>query len=496
MVRITAKGEGSPIVCAEAPPEPCALVIFGASGELSRRKLIPAIFNLWRRDLLPEGFRVVGFARSAMTTDEFRRMACAAIGSECAESSPEEAELFTGRFEYLSGGYSDPASFEKLSALLEGGSGRDFARVFYLALPPDVFPAAAASLGRAGLVSACEGSPGCARVVVEKPFGRDARSAGELDAELKRCLVEDQIYRIDHYLGKEAVQGLMMLRFANRIFEPIWNRDHVDHVQITVAESEGVGHRGPLYERSGLMRDMFENHLLQLLSLVAMEPPASFEAEAQRDARYALLKDVRPLGARDSVRGQYEGYREEKGVAPDSSVETFAAAKLSIDNGRWRGVPFYLRSGKMLQARKSEIAVVFKRVPRSIFPGIAPGELAADQLVITLQPDEGIELSMIGKGPGAKLCISGISLDMKYSESFGEGLPEAYERLLIDCMRGDRTLFMRCDALKRSWEIVGPLLEAWSGRDAAPPELYAPGSECPGCARELMARDGRLWRPL
>ncbi len=513
MVKFETHLRESPIVCAEAPPDPCTLVIFGASGDLTYRKLIPAIFNLFKRGLLPDPFDVIGFARMPMTSEEFRHKACDAIGLSCADAASDDIQRFAHRFDYLQGDYDDELAYKNLAQKLTqnaAGRGTPGANIFYLALPPEVFPSIVAQLGRTGLVSPCAAMPACARVVVEKPFGSDLATARELDRKLREHLAEDQIYRIDHYLGKETVQNLFMFRFANAIFEPLWNHQYIDHVQITVAEAEGVGHRSRYYEGSGLLRDMFQNHLLQMLAIIAMEPPASFDAERVRDERVKLLRAIRPIVQQNTelpiVRGQYargrvgdedaKAYREEEGAAHDSDVETFAAAELWIDNWRWQGVPFYLRSGKRLSHRCSEIALTFKHVPHSMFELMVPQDLAANELVFTVQPDEGISLSILAKGPGAKLCISRLAMDFRYREAFGADLPDAYERLLLDCMRGDQTLFIRSDALEAAWALIDPVREAWAGGDAPPLVSYEAGTAGPAEADRLIERGGRKWRPL
>lgn len=513
MIKLETHFKEDAIVCAESPPDPCTMVIFGASGDLTHRRLIPAIFNLFRRGLLPEHFNVIGFARLSMTPEEFRRRACEAMGKACAEATPDDMKNFVRRFDYMQGDYDDEAAYRKLAqklAEISNGRGVPGANIFYLALPPAVFPTIVSGLGASRLTSPCADIPACARLVVEKPFGNDLASAQELNKNLHKHLREDQIYRIDHYLGKDTVQNLFMFRFANSIFEPIWNRQYVDHVQISVAEAEGVGHRSRYYEGSGLLRDMFQNHLLQLMAIVAMEPPASFDAERVRDERVKALRAIRPIIQDDKtptvVRGQYGrgragqanivAYREEEGVAPTSEAETFVAAELWVDNWRWQGVPFYLRSGKRLSRRHSEIALIFKDLPHSMFKNLLAQDITPNELVFTVQPDEGVSLSIHVKGPGTKLSISKLSMEFKYHNAFAVDLPDAYERLLLDCMRGDQTLFIKNDALDLAWSLVDPVREAWADSKKFPLYAYEAGSEGPPEAESLIERGGRKWRPL
>lgn len=509
------------ILCAEEIPAATTLVIFGASGDLSRTKLIPALFNLYKRDLLPRAFHVIGVARTEKSADDFRNDVERSVVERLASISKEKFESFLSIFDYISGDYSDERVYAEI-----GGRHREIAQalaepvtlLFYLATPPKLFTTIIESLGRSGLAKECANRLNCARAVIEKPFGYDLASAKELDRVLMQHLSEKQIYRIDHYMGKETVQNMMMFRFANAIFEPLWNRDYIDHVQITAAETTGIGRRAGYFDEAGLLRDVFQNHMLQLLSMVAMEPPASFDAERVRDERVKLLRAVRPF-EQDGVccpvvRGQYArgsiggedvvGYRDEEGVREHSETETFVAAEFWVDNWRWQGVPFYLRAGKRLQKRVSEIAIFFKRVPHSMFAPLAPADLAANTLVFNVQPEEGISLAIQAKSPGPKLCMNVLSMNFRYQDAFDIDLPEAYERLLLECMNGDQSLFIRSDALEVAWQIVDPIREAWQkaepGRAAwqdeacMPLSQYEAGSWGPLEADRLIESGGRCWR--
>ena len=472
---------------------PCVLVVFGASGDLTARKLMPAVAQLAKRGQLPEQFTVVGVARTEMDDDDFR--------SRIGEAVDEKDRAWTdvlSRFRYVAGDYGEEETFHRLERTLNSVDrdlGTNGSRVFYLATPPGVFDDVAHGLAQRGLNAQENGS--FSRLVIEKPFGHDLATAEELDRGLHSCFAENQIYRIDHYLGKETVQNVLALRFANVIFEPIWNRRYVDHVQITVAEEAGIGHRGSFYETAGALRDIVQNHLLQVLSLVAMEPPARMEAEAIRDEKVKVLHAVDILTPEEVdgavVRGQYDGYLQEEGVDPKSTVETFVAMRLMVDNWRWAGVPFYVRTGKKLAKRVTEVMMQFKPVPHLPFSNNLTTELTPNDLVVRIQPDEGIALQFGAKVPGPEFRIRDAELDFTYAEEFDEEPPEAYERLLLDAMLGDPTLFIRSDEVRQAWRVVEPLLDAW-GNGHAPLHTYDGGSWGPEAADHLLARDGHHWR--
>ncbi|MGH7392492.1 MAG: glucose-6-phosphate dehydrogenase [Candidatus Rokuibacteriota bacterium] len=481
-----------------------ALTIFGASGDLTRRKLIPALFALYASRTLPEPFAIVGVARTGMSSEEFRRRMRGAVTEFGRVQPPSEAvwDRFAAALHYLSGDPRDSALYGRLEAFLaEVEQGRTKNRLFYCATPPSLYDDIVEHLGASGLAA---GDGGWTRIVVEKPFGEDLRSARALNRQLAGVFREEQVYRIDHYLGKETVQNLLVLRFGNGIFEPLWNRNHVDHVQIMVAESIGVETRGAYYEEAGALRDMMQNHLLQLLCLIAMEAPVTFEAAPVRDEKNKVMQAIRPIERVDevAVRGQYGAgfvdgrsavaYRSEKGVGPDSRTETYAALKLYVDNWRWAGVPFYLRTGKRLARRASEIVVQFRRTPHMIFRR-QPAGAEANVLVVRIQPDEGMALRVAAKVPGPELKMSPVTLDFRYGEVFGGQSPEAYERLLLDALGGDATLYARGDWVEQAWAILDPVLAAWQADRGAPP-VYDAGSWGPSEADAFTARDGRAWR--
>lgn len=500
------------IECVERIPDPCGIVIFGASGDLTFRKLIPSIYHLHQKNLLSKNFYVVGFARSPMHDEAFRKKIREALHRH-SRFGPVRQEVeteFLKRFHYCSGDYQDPAAYQKLSQLLEELD-RKFQihrrYLFHLAIPPNLHESVVVQLKCCKLTQEPK-EGGFSRIILEKPFGESLKTAQALNRRLSSNFKESQIYRIDHYLGKETVQNVMVLRFANAIFEPVWNRRYVDHVQITVAEELGIERRGEFYERTGALRDMFQNHVFQLLSLVTLEPPTNFEGDSVRDETVKVLNSIRPLAEKEvgasCVRGQYgpgqihgahvKGYREEEEVNPGSHTETYAALKLQIDNWRWQGVPFYLRTGKRLAKRITEIAIEFKRVPHLLFKPLQPEDLEPNLLVMRLQPDEGISLSFEIKLPGHRLALRPVSMDFKYASAIRGILPDAYERLLLDAMLGDQTLFARADWIEQSWELLGPVLEHWEKPPKTTFPNYLAGSWGPQEADELLARDGHCWR--
>ena len=472
------------------------IVIFGASGDLTERKLIPALFNLYLKNRLPAAFRVVGTATSVCSDDEFRKTLREGVDASAPSPVAEEKwNGFAARIYYRPGDLTDPTSFERLAtslAELEGGPAN---RLYYLATPPRFFADTVAGLGHAGIVGETEG---WRRVVIEKPFGSDLASAQALNESIHHVLDERQIYRIDHYLGKETVQNLLVFRFANTIFEPLWNRNYIDHVQITVAETMGVEHRAKYYDGVGVVRDMFQNHLLQILALVAMEPPSSFNADALRNEKVKVLSAIWPIGsdetAKYTVRGQYGGYTQEPGIAPDSKTATFAAIQLYINNWRWQGVPFYLRSGKKLAAKSSEVLIQFKCPPFLMFPLPRDYEITSNTLGMCLQPDEGMHLQFQAKVPDSVAEMRSVNMEFHYTDSFGASvIPDAYERLLLDALNGDASLFTRSDQIELCWKLIDPVIAGWDMPTAPPLSIYEPGSWGPDAADEFMARDKRTW---
>ncbi len=472
------------------------IVIFGASGDLSQRKLLPGLFNLCRKGRLPGNFQIVGLASSPWDDQSFRDAAQTGVEQFTGYSYTQpEWDEFAPRLGYVTGNFGDPNAYTQLAQKLAAVEGGPANRLYYLATPPKFYAEIVDNLGAAGLSTQDEG---WRRVIIEKPFGHDESSARNLNHSIHQVLDEAQIYRIDHYLGKETVQNILVSRFANTIYEPLWNRNYIDHVQITVSETVGVGSRAGYYDGVGVLRDMFQNHVLQLLSLVAMEPPASFDAEALREEKVKVLKAVRPIrseeAAESTVRAQYQGYRTEKGVAPDSQTETYAAIRFAIDNWRWQGVPFYLRSGKRLASKASEITIQFKRPPHLMFPLAAEQSIEPNLLTLCLQPDEGIHLRSQAKVPDTVAAMHTVNLAFHYRDTFGTNpIPEAYERLLLDALHGDASLFTRGDRAELAWRLLDPILAAWQ-TDDAPLATYDPGSWGPAEADDLLGRDGRAWQ--
>jgi glucose-6-phosphate 1-dehydrogenase len=514
MANDAADDESAPV----APP--CAMVIFGAAGDLTKRLVVPALYNLANAKRLPGEFQLVGVDLASKTTQDWRQ-GLTDMMKEFVAQGGGEFEIdhidrvgwrwLTDRMSYLQGDLNDPGTYRRLGehlAELDGTGGTAGNRLFYLAVADRFFGAVVAALGAAGLVT--EKGRKWRRVVIEKPFGHDLASAKALNTDILKTLQEHQIYRIDHFLGKETVQNVMALRFANGLFEPIWNRQHIDHVQITAAETVGVEQRGKFYEKTGALRDMVPNHIFQLLAMTAMEPPISFDADAVRTKKAEVIQAIRPLrpaaALKNAVRDQYDAgtvlgqpvraYRKEPDVAPNSMTETFVACKLKIDNWRWAGVPFYLRTGKYMRRRRTEIAIRFHQAPYTLFRGTRVQQMNPNWLVLRIQPDEGIALEFAAKRPGPTVRLNSVSMDFAYKNYFKMAPDTGYETLLYDCMTGDATLFQRADNVEAGWQAVQPILDAWARHPPKDFPNYVAGSDGPAAADELLARDGRAWRPL
>ena len=510
---------GAAKLATAVPAPPCAMVIFGAAGDLTKRLVMPALYNLVNAKRLPQGFRIVGVDRHPNTGETWAKGLTDTMHELIKEDGEFQADhideaawrWLTDRMTYLQGDLTDAATFAKVRdhlAGLEKTAGTAGNAIFYLAVADRFFSVVVAGLGAADLVTEKAGQ--WRRVVIEKPFGHDLPSAKALNAEILKTLQEHQIYRMDHFLGKETVQNIMALRFANGLFEPLWNRQHIDHIQITAAETVGVERRGKFYETTGALRDMVPNHVFQLLSLTAMEPPISFDADAVRDKKAEVIEAIRPISPRralkDAVRGQYaagivsgkpvQAYRQEPDVAADSITETYIAAKLQIDNWRWAGVPFYLRTGKFMKRRWTEIAIRFHQAPYTLFRGTNVERMNPNWMILRIQPDEGIALEFAAKRPGPTVTLGNVSMDFAYKTYFDMAPSTGYETLLYDCMFVDATLFLRADNIEAGWRAVQPILDAWASNPVKDIPTYTAGGNGPDAADQLLARDGRAWRPL
>jgi len=492
----------------EPTPGPTTLVIFGATGDLTRRKLLPALYRLFRGQRLPARFSIVGAAREDRGDEWFRDQLRGSLREFAGVKEDDEvARSLAERMYFVGGDFADPATYARLAARLKeidsaGGV------LFYLAIPPSAYTNVIEQLGASGL-SASASPNAWRRVIVEKPFGTDLASARELNRLVHRHFDEEQVFRIDHYLGKETVQNLLVFRFANGMFEPVWNRRYIDHVQITAAETVGVERRANYYEGAGALRDMVQNHLMQVLSLIAMEPPIAFSAENVRDRKIDVLASIQPIvedGGASVVRAQYgagwvngaevPGYREEEGVDRGSTTDTYVALRLQLDSWRWAGVPFYVRTGKRLPKRTTEIAIQFRRPPLHIFKRISPTAIASNLLIVNVQPDEGISVRFEAKLPGSRLQLAPVMMNFRYGSAFGMPVPEAYETLLLDAMLGDPTLFARHDFVETSWGLITPIHESWAASGAKAIPSYEAGEWGPPEANAMMAADGRRWRTL
>jgi glucose-6-phosphate 1-dehydrogenase len=493
---------------AERIPEPTVVVIFGASGDLTKRKLLPALFHLEQSNLLPEEFSVVGVARRPLQGEFEKDMREGILQFGGVQEGEKKLDEFMQKVSYFAMNFDDPGGYDKLKTLLEGidqKQGTKGNRLFYLATAPEYFAEIIEQLGGHGMAKPQQGN---VHVIIEKPFGHDLASARQLNDEVNRVFAEDQIFRIDHYLGKETVQNILIFRFANGIFEPVWNRNYVDHVQITAAEDIGIEGRGPFYEKAGALRDVIQNHVMELLSFVALEPPVSFEADSMRREKVKVWRSVQPIHFMDAVRGQYgpgkvdgkdvKGYRQEDRVDPNSSTETYAALKVGIENWRWAGVPFYLRAGKRLAKRVTEITIQFKQPPQLLFKNQSGAcrELQPNLIAMRIQPDEGISLRFGAKVPSPNMEVCPVNMNFSYAEAFGKSSANGYERLLLDAMLGDATLFAHRDGVEATWSLLTPILDYWAANKPKDLPNYAAGTWGPKSADELLARDGRAWHKL
>jgi glucose-6-phosphate 1-dehydrogenase len=494
----------------ERTPEPCIVVIFGASGDLTKRKLLPALYHLDQAGLLPESFAVVGVARRDLSATFVPDMKDGIMKGGGVEADEAKLKPFLERVQYFATNFDDDAGFESLKSFLAGLDGKFGTkgnRLFYLAVAPEFFADIIQRLGKHGMAKPVPGESDWVRVIIEKPFGTDLTSARKLNDEVNAVLSEDQIFRIDHYLGKETVQNILVFRFGNGVFEPVWNRNFIDHVEITAAESIGIEGRGPFYEKAGLVRDFIQNHVMEVLSFVAMEPPDSFQAAAVRTEKLKVWRSIEGIPVTDTVRGQYGpgkvgkedaiGYRQEDRVNPESHTETFAAIKLHIENWRWAGVPFYLRAGKRLGNRVTEVSVVFKNPPTHLFKtNSSDDKIEPNVISIRIQPDEGISLRFGAKVPGPTTNVAQVDMNFSYAEAFGKSSANGYERLLLDAMLGDGTLFAHRDGVEATWALFTPILEAWAADPNVDFPNYAAGTWGPEASDKLLEADGRTWRKL
>ncbi len=506
---VLTQGQPGATISGERIPEPCVVVIFGASGDLTKRKLLPALFHLDQSNLLPENFSVVGVARRDLSSTFAPDMQDGIVKGGGVEDSDPKLKPFMDKVQYFAMNFDDDTGYENLKKFLTGIDakfGTKGNRLFYLAVAPEFFAEIIQYLGKHGMSVSHQDGNGWVRVIIEKPFGTDLESAKKLNDDVNAVLQEDQVFRIDHYLGKETVQNILVFRFGNGIFEPVWNRNYIEQVEITAAESIGIEGRGPFYEKAGALRDVLQNHVMEVLSFVAMEPPDSFHADAVRTEKLKVWKAIEGIPVEDTARGQYgpgkvdgqdvPGYRQEDRVAPDSSTETFAAARLEIDNWRWAGVPFYIRAGKRLEKRVTEITIVFKQAPLHLFKtNSTDDKFEPNILKIRIQPDEGISLRFSAKIPGPTTNVKPVEMAFSYAQAFGKSSANGYERLLLDAMLGDATLFVDRQGVEATWSLFTPILEAWAKTKPDFPN-YAAGSQGPKQADELLARDGHSWRKL